>query len=586
MSPFRLLDFQAHALAVGVWADTTWSGAELDTVIPLPEGSSGVPTTSELLAAWLATANTPGGSYSRALMAGQDLNDPSTLRFPAIALVVFVSDVATDGGTLAPPTTPSSPSPSTTAAGALMSAVGMRPATKARIQPAVAVNTICSDTSAWIQGMIDGLFDALRVATPAGGVGHVLASAWNWLVSAARFAVKGLLTTLTDAALGTIRSIAATIASVAEQVASILPYAVKVRSVSESGGTVFRLASAPLRGTFQAAVTAGDLPDWPAVLADCAATAQVALPDFHAKDVAVSWGPLESAGDPLLGPTDQATGTSLTDASGQAMWPFLTSRDPGEAPGDERDQVDWMPVAVHRPEIDAARRQLTDALLAPIPSLLRPFVTPLFAPVLDGLQSRLNAVLDARGRGPAFLVYHDQPPATPAPPPSAAPSGSCDLGTIAAGHYRGTFHETVVTTLGGISSVDTHDITGPVDLTVAPGGAVSGTFSYVDQEHQIIDVGHTHDVHESTAEMTGGTARGSACDLELAFGHVVLTKCHDQVLGDCLGGSGSQFSLVLPLGSPARSDAGHLVWTQRHDDKQETGDDVQSTLEVAVDGPA
>ena len=53
----RVLDFEAHALAVGVWAGSTYSGAELDTVVPLPPAATGMPTTSQLLAAYVATAD-------------------------------------------------------------------------------------------------------------------------------------------------------------------------------------------------------------------------------------------------------------------------------------------------------------------------------------------------------------------------------------------------------------------------------------------------------------------------------------------------------------------------------------------------
>ena len=41
LSPFRLLDFQAHALAVGAWAGSRFSGSELDSVVPLPPDLTG-----------------------------------------------------------------------------------------------------------------------------------------------------------------------------------------------------------------------------------------------------------------------------------------------------------------------------------------------------------------------------------------------------------------------------------------------------------------------------------------------------------------------------------------------------------------
>jgi len=97
-SPFELLDFQAHALAVGAWTGATWSGAELDGVVPVPTYGTGLAPTSALLAGYVGAVDSPGAALSRALMAGQDLLHPATLRFPAVVLVLFASDVATDGG--------------------------------------------------------------------------------------------------------------------------------------------------------------------------------------------------------------------------------------------------------------------------------------------------------------------------------------------------------------------------------------------------------------------------------------------------------------------------------------------------------
>lgn len=80
-SPFELLDFQTHALAVGAWAGSTWSGAELDAVLSVPTGLPDAARASVLLASYVAAVDSPGAALSRALMAGQDLAQPSTLRF-------------------------------------------------------------------------------------------------------------------------------------------------------------------------------------------------------------------------------------------------------------------------------------------------------------------------------------------------------------------------------------------------------------------------------------------------------------------------------------------------------------------------
>ena len=101
-SPVELLDFQAHALAVQAWGGAGWTGAELDSVVPLPDGT-GSPSLADLLDGYVGGVDTRGAAFARALMAGQDLHDPATVRFPAAVLFLMVSDVATDGGTLAAP---------------------------------------------------------------------------------------------------------------------------------------------------------------------------------------------------------------------------------------------------------------------------------------------------------------------------------------------------------------------------------------------------------------------------------------------------------------------------------------------------
>ena len=120
---------------------------------------------------------------------------------------------------------------------------------------------------------------------------------------------------------------------------TVLPYAVHVTTSGggADGPGTFRLGSAPMRGAFTAQVTAGDLPDWPAVLATCAKAAGIALPQPNTKGVPLTWGPLTPAAAPLLSGTDQATNEMITDDKATAAWPFLVARDPGDADGEEKD---------------------------------------------------------------------------------------------------------------------------------------------------------------------------------------------------------------------------------------------------------
>jgi hypothetical protein len=545
-SPFRLLDFQAHALAVGAWAGSGLTGAELDMVVPLPPAATGEPTTSQLLAAYIAAVNTPGGALSRALMAGQNLLRPAQLRFPALVLVLFASDLAANRN-------PDTATAQTTA------------------YTRVATG-ICSETANWINGMISSFFNALKVATPDNLPGALLASMWNWLVDVGQAFVNGLIKTVTDAVLGTIRSIAATIAATAEQIASLLPYAVKVTASGDGSGATFKLGPDPLPGRFAVEVTAGDLPDWPAVLSDCASVAKVALPDFHSKEKPLTWGPLSAPANPLLAPTSAAQTTDITDADGRAAWPFFTSSDPGDPNGEQRNQVDAMPVAVHRPELDAARDRLTKVLLGAIPSILQPFSAALFAPYISGLQSRLNTLLDARGTGTAILVFHDGTPPTPKPTPT--PASACGA---APGTYTGTFTnnstETIVVSNGG-TTVDTNRGTGPVTLIVAADGKTSGTWSEKMHEDFNEHINITNfDYHRVVTWSSTGTFGGTACDLDITSTSLVMLTCVVN-RGDCKHDGKPPTGTLPSLGPPAVSGS-HLVWTWKyHTDTDLTVDDV------------
>ncbi len=416
-SPLELLDFQAHALAVGIWTGATWSGSELDSVIDLPAGSTTTAApASVLLASYVAAVDSPGAALSRALMAGQNLLDPPTVRFPGLVLVLFASDLATAGGQVAAPGASPSASPSAAAIGSsrLIASVANPADGRGLLLPADPVGGICSDVANRIHRAINALFDALKLAEPSNIFGRIFATIWNFAVNVLQKFVEGVITTVTDEVFGSIRSIAGMISGIAEQIASLLPYGVKVDATGGTPGADFNLTTHALAGTYVAKITAADLPQWPAVLQDCANVAKIQLPDFSSKSVPITWEPIEvePATAPLLA-GDQAKGSDTTDANGQATWAFTVSPDPGTT-GEDLTQADEMPVAAHRPELTQLRNALTNALLGFVPALLRGFVVKeLLDPSLDKIQDKMNGILDARGTGYAFLHYHDQ--ASPKP---------------------------------------------------------------------------------------------------------------------------------------------------------------------------
>ncbi|MEO8274466.1 MAG: hypothetical protein ABI620_10405, partial [Chloroflexota bacterium] len=320
------------------------------------------------------------------------------------------ADLATDGGRLAAETA------SNSIVGAAFHGSG---GTTSGARELVGIGTLCSDAANFVDKTINSLFAALKVAIPDNTVGAVIATIWNWIVDQGAAFVKTLIRAVTDVVLATVRAIAAGIAAIAQQVASIIPYVVRVRVEPASP---IALGSDRIFAGFTATVTAGDLPDWPDVMKDCAQTAQVALPSFRGRDAQVAWG-LPSIDQAAL--ITEGITESVTDANGEARWRFIANRDPGEAPGTDRSSTLTLDLTVHRPELDDARAKLTDALFGGVPKLLRPFVNEIFSFFVDPLQKAVNELIDTKASGLAVLTYHDAPPATPVP--SAGPSAPTNI---------------------------------------------------------------------------------------------------------------------------------------------------------------
>ncbi|MGH7732165.1 MAG: hypothetical protein ACREOE_00325, partial [Gemmatimonadales bacterium] len=492
--------------------------------------------------------------------------------------------LATDGGRVA------APSPSPPAAVRLLPLAASGPVVA---QPAIDVSLLCSGPSGWIDAVVQNLEAALISAMPPGIIGTVLGAALSWFIHIAAGVVKGLVDTFVAPVLTLIRGIAAVASGLAEQIASVLPFTVQVIAghTDTTGGATFFLASDPQRGQYTAYVKSGDLPSWPDAVAKCAAAAGIALPDFTAKGVPVTFGPLDAPGDPLLGPTDQAVTTTATDDTGKAVWPFLTARDPGDPTGEQRNQFDYMPVAVHRPELDTLKQRLTQSLLQPLPPILQSFVGALLAPVLNGILDRLNSILDVRGSGPAIIVYHDKAPATPPPSVTPAPSSACAV-SLPAGSYQGTFttdNVAQVATVGGKPDTTTDHGTGPVKLSVATDGTLSGTLSQAITEVENIQGAAAKYARVLTSNQIGDTISGTVCTMVIAYGSQTTTGCQaasDPLFcGGVVGQTVQLAGVVPPQPLPLTQSTGALTWSARSSHTDGFGDSTTGSVVVTINVP-
>ncbi|CAN5758616.1 hypothetical protein BH23CHL8_BH23CHL8_07810 [soil metagenome] len=404
-SPLRFLDWQVHALALEVWAGGGVSGADLDAATPVPDDA---PLASSIVAGWLAAADTPAGRLGRALMAGQDVSEPTALVIPSMVLALVTADIAADRpAERAIATGRTSPS---SGAGYLAGSVLV----------AQAGGGICTSAQRFIDDVIGTVFEALHATPPRQGVGRVVVSIWNWLVDQGQAFVRGLVDQLTAPVINTIRLVAGTLATIAHVVAALVPYSVVVVAAPVAQIEIPPDPGPAVEGTFYVIVSAGDLPDWPEVLADCAQASGVTLPSFSPAGNPIVWGALQGGQGLLF----QDGADAVLDERGAGTLRFHTTTEPPDvAQGDRHAREVTLEARIRRRDVEEQRARLSEDLFGRVPGIVRPFVSAALKPLVDGLLERVTGLLEARGRGSLTVIYHT-PRATPEPSPTATPPGA------------------------------------------------------------------------------------------------------------------------------------------------------------------
>lgn len=404
-SPMRFLDWQARAMALEAWAGSGSLGSDLDAAIPTPDTA---PLTSSLIAAWLAAADTRAGRLGRALMAGQDVTDPTTLVVPGLVLTLMTADVLADGS-------PGQARRSDRAAVAYAAMSDRGPRT---------AQGICTGATRFMESVISAVFEALKVRARS-GAGKVLGDIWNWLVDRGADITRFVTGVLTEPVKAIIRTVVGSIATAAQAIAAIVPYTVTV-TADPSAFTLPTDPGPPIEGSFRATVTAGDLPDWPPALRDCAQAAGTTLPSFRPGGEPVTWSAIINADGRVF----RGAAEAVLDQGGSARLRFTSATEPPElADGDLVSTTARVTVVVRRPALqDQARQLVLGQLLGRLPDLVRPAVEEALRPIVDGLLSRLTLLAEARGAGTLLVRYHvPRPTATPDPtdePTPDEPSGA------------------------------------------------------------------------------------------------------------------------------------------------------------------
>ena len=171
----------------------------------------------------------------------------------------------------------------------------------------------------------------------------------------------------------------------------------------------------PVEGSFYAIVSAGDLPDWPDVLVDCAKAADVILPSFKPAGNPIVWSKL-LGGQRLL--IRDAADTVLDERGAGTLSFHTITESPEAAQGDSHARQVTLEARIRRQDVEDQAARLRDDLFGQVPGIVRPFVSAALKPLVDGLLERVSGLLQARGRGSLIVTYHTP---RPTPSPTATP---------------------------------------------------------------------------------------------------------------------------------------------------------------------
>jgi len=418
-SPLKIMDFQARSLALEAWGGGGLTGADLDEVLGVPDEG---PLASSILAGWLAAVDTPNARLGRALMAGQDVSDPTTLDFPMLALLLFSADIVADAKAGADAPAPAS-TPLATAGSVFLSAavdvwaVEDSAAGLARTAQA----SPCSAGQTFVDDVIGTVFDALGQPVPGDLEGSVVDAIWQWLVAQGDAFVRAAADELTEPVIEDVRDAAGLIATIGQVGSVALPMFVTV-AADPASLTLPVEPAPPIDGQFTAtAFTVSQ--DWPLIVNACAQAAGITLPSLTTTGRAVDWGSIEYATPPARTPlftegtADQALDMDRPSSARQRFRSAVES--PELAQGPEHLVVVKTDATIARGDLAEGLEAVVEELFARVPSLIRPRVREELQPEVDELLEGLMSVVDARAVGTMIIAYHTPPEPTPPPDPDA-----------------------------------------------------------------------------------------------------------------------------------------------------------------------
>jgi hypothetical protein len=477
--PLSLLTSQFDAMVAEASAGGGTLGAELDeltlnpalwewpedsnslvTVPRLPLGvkeASPIPP-SLLLAGYVAGADSPGAEFARTLMPDIDAARANEYSYPNLILTLFAAELARESANTSTTFVPGG--------------LGVR----ALIQTGV-----CSSVQGFIDTTLNALFSALQVDLGNSVPGKILGGVINFLLGAAKAAVKEALNTLTAPVLSVVRTIAGVIGTASIVISALRPWTVIV--TPSPSATRFSIGSeSPIVGTVDVLVDLGGLDEFPPDVVDCANQVGMPLPPLKPEGAPCVWTVTSTGGAVAIVDTQSAA----LDASAQASLTYHTLSESEEtAKGPLAQRLLRVTAGITRPQINELQAVLSNALFASLPAIVSTFVRPILGPVVDNLVSRLAALTETRASTAIVVSFHLPPDPTPTPEPEEPEGESASISAVFTSEQDVPFPVTIdieAQTCDGIewtgtAGIDLHIDGGVATLDIAETRPCSWTFA-------------------------------------------------------------------------------------------------------------
>jgi hypothetical protein len=298
VSPVKLLEWQARALAVAAGHGAGTAASDLDGTVAGGQVDRVAVTASEVVAGWAEHGETPAARQAWQILADQGLHDGaqadvSDLIFPDLVLLLFTSDVATAGASLP---VPQAAGPHVASSPSLRLAAAVMPAAQD------VTSAPCSTLTNWVSEVIARVFDAVgRLQAPSletglGGfldgivntIGRVVAAGVNFVIDAAHFVLENGLRVAIAPVMAIVARIAGIVGTLSQVASLVRPWAPSLTAEPSSVSRAVAPASGS-PGQFTLTVDLGGFTEWPAAMADCAAQAGAPLPPLKPAGNPVTW---------------------------------------------------------------------------------------------------------------------------------------------------------------------------------------------------------------------------------------------------------------------------------------------------------